>query len=470
MKIFPPELVIKDYDGFVPEKDIFKRSELGEGLTNLVTSVADPMVIALDAEWGSGKTVFLKMWAGELRKLGVPVVYFDAFAHDHLDDAFLTLAAEVIALAQAKKGDKKPIESFTAKAVGASKVLASGAARLAVKAAVRGVTAGTLSAADIEDEVSDVIAQDASNLADKQIAELLHSTQERKDTLEAFRSALSELPALVEKDADGSNGADHVLEEIQNKPLIFIIDELDRCTPPFALSLLERIKHFFSVPNVQFVLGVHLDQLANSVKATYGADIDARSYLQKFIHIPVPLLDTSRYENDATAKKYVEYLTRSFKFEEEHGRLVQLIEEAIIEQAQRRNMSLRTIERIYTTIAIALATLPQNRLAIAPLMVGLAILKILHPELYREAKRGKLKYGQVEKLFGFHEPPTDSHNRHRHDWTVGFWRYTTDPEASDEIIRKYPEYSEAMHRYHLDNRFDVLPHLANAVLGKFTPG
>ena len=45
------------------------------------------MVIAVDADWGAGKTVFLKMWAGELRKAGIPVVYFDAFANDYVDDA-----------------------------------------------------------------------------------------------------------------------------------------------------------------------------------------------------------------------------------------------------------------------------------------------------------------------------------------------------------------------------------------------
>ena len=38
------------------------------------------------------------------------------------------------------------------------------------------------------------------------------------------------------------------------KPLVVIIDELDRCRPDFAIRLIERIKHFFDIPKIVFVL------------------------------------------------------------------------------------------------------------------------------------------------------------------------------------------------------------------------
>jgi predicted KAP-like P-loop ATPase len=88
MRLFPPPLEIGDEEGFTKEKDIFGRSGIGRGLTNIISRVTDPLVIAVDNEWGTGKTTFLKMWAGELRKLGVPVIYFDAFQHDYVEDAF----------------------------------------------------------------------------------------------------------------------------------------------------------------------------------------------------------------------------------------------------------------------------------------------------------------------------------------------------------------------------------------------
>ena len=103
MRIFPAELQIGELEGFSPEKDIFGRKELGLSLTQLFRSVAEPTVLAVDAQWGAGKTAFLKMWAGELRQAGFSVVYFDAFQHDYSEDAFTAIASHVVTLVREKK-------------------------------------------------------------------------------------------------------------------------------------------------------------------------------------------------------------------------------------------------------------------------------------------------------------------------------------------------------------------------------
>jgi hypothetical protein len=91
MRFFPPPLDIADDEGFAPEKDLFQRAVFGAGLTNLVDVSDDPLVLVLDSPWGTGKTTFIKMWAGQLRANGFPVIYFDAFANDHVDNGFLAL-------------------------------------------------------------------------------------------------------------------------------------------------------------------------------------------------------------------------------------------------------------------------------------------------------------------------------------------------------------------------------------------
>src|SRR5690242_7577994 len=123
MRIIPPDIIVSDDEGFVPSKDVFGRAKMGEGLTNLIEAVDDPLVVAIDSPWGSGKTTFLKMWAGDLRAHGFPVIYFDAFAHDWAEDAFVAIAGEIVALAQDQKRAATPAgRRFLKKAIGAGKV------------------------------------------------------------------------------------------------------------------------------------------------------------------------------------------------------------------------------------------------------------------------------------------------------------------------------------------------------------
>ena len=121
MHIFQPQLEIGDEEGFSTEKDIFNLKEFGQSLMDLNERVEDPLVIALDGPWGSGKSTFIKMWLGLLRQNNFPVIYFDAFVNDHIEDAFTAIAGEVIALAD--ENDAEGNTSFKDKAVNASKVL-----------------------------------------------------------------------------------------------------------------------------------------------------------------------------------------------------------------------------------------------------------------------------------------------------------------------------------------------------------
>lgn len=106
MPLFPAELNILPEEGFTKEKNIFGRKKIGDGLTNILTSVAEPCVVAVDGSWGSGKSIFLKIWAGELRKLEIPVIYFNAFRNDYFDDAFVAIIGEIINQAIKKQAIK----------------------------------------------------------------------------------------------------------------------------------------------------------------------------------------------------------------------------------------------------------------------------------------------------------------------------------------------------------------------------
>jgi predicted KAP-like P-loop ATPase len=283
LRFFPPKIEIADDEGFLPEKDIFKRGEFGDGLASLVASIEDPMVIAFDGQWGSGKTTFIRMWAGLLRQRGHPVIYFDAFASDYIDDAFLAIAGEVIALSQQKKKASTPAhKKFLNRAARAGRAILRSGTKIGVKAA----TLGVLDAADLDDlkAIADDIAEETSARTDEYIKTLLSRHGEERKNIEGVRHALSELSQVLSSPAKTSSDGSPA-----HLPLIFIVDELDRCKPPFALDLLEKIKHVFSVKGIHFVLVTHLAQLENFVRSSYGSEIDARTYLHKFYNLIVHL-------------------------------------------------------------------------------------------------------------------------------------------------------------------------------------
>ena len=98
--------------------------------------------------------------------------------------------------------------------------------------------------------------------------------QEGLRTKTAVKDGLEQLGAQVRSDT--------------GQPLVFIIDELDRCRPTFAIELLERVKHIFDVGNIVFVFGINRSDLVKSLESVYG-EIDAGTYLRRFFDMEFTL-------------------------------------------------------------------------------------------------------------------------------------------------------------------------------------
>lgn len=68
------------------------------------------------------------------------------------------------------------------------------------------------------------------------------------------------------------------------KPIIFMVDEIDRCLPEYAIKTLERLHHIFSkVENSFTIISTDEEQLKNSIQSLYGTAYSAKKYLEKFI-------------------------------------------------------------------------------------------------------------------------------------------------------------------------------------------
>ena len=79
--------------------------------------------------------------------------------------------------------------------------------------------------------------------------------------------------------------------------LVLFIDELDRCKPSYAVRLLERIKHYFSNDQITFVFSVNTNELQHTIRKYYGNDFNASRYLDRFfdLRIALPLPNMERF-------------------------------------------------------------------------------------------------------------------------------------------------------------------------------
>ena len=412
MKIVTPPLVIDNTEGF--KQDILERKGFGESLLNLIENSEDELVISIDGRWGEGKTTFVKMWQGLLTERDIPNIYIDSFANDYIDDAFISIAGSITSYAEEKieKSKDEKIKEFksTAKNVGVQ--LLSWTAKVGIKAA----TLGAIKDSDIEElkDIKNDVAKGVSAVAGDFVSERLSSHAKDIELLESFKESLSELSVSLSSEP--------------NKPLVIIIDELDRCKPTYAVEIIEKIKHLFSVKNVVFVLVMHKEQLEEAVKSVYGANIDARTYLQKFINIEtiLPKRIGDRYTNDI--KTYSQKLYDAHELETWGDR--QNLTDSIGLLAEHFNLSLRQLERVYTIISVFYAASAKNHLRLAPLLSFLAVIKVIHPSLFIDLLHKRATYENVCKVTGLTDEGTVTQNNRKSLFLMSWVKFSliTDEE------------------------------------------
>ncbi|KAI3611865.1 hypothetical protein D8I24_0023 (plasmid) [Cupriavidus necator H850] len=349
------------------EGDLLGRQALAARVTGYLDRLKVGAVLALDAPWGEGKTWFARHWAAQLRQDGYRVGVIDAFQQDYVEDPFLLLAAEIKRLSSA---DASAMRRLTAKAAKVGSALLPVATKAAINLA--GKVIGTN---DLAGEFSEAVAKGAEKGADAAqawVKRKLNDHEKERASVQAFREELAKFAAA------------------SDKPVVIFIDELDRCRPAFAVRLIERIKHFFDVPNLVFVLLMNREQLEKAIRGVYGAETDASAYLGKFLHLVLRLpKNASRMVADRPhpAKLFVDVTLSRYGLQ---GPPAKEFAHAFAACAVVFDLSLRDIER-----GCALYLLAERRWA--GLLAYLIALKLRRPGWFEGLRRGdSLTHQQCE--------------------------------------------------------------------------
>ncbi|WP_439626460.1 KAP family P-loop NTPase fold protein [Shinella sp.] len=404
MRFSPPEEAVVLYETAFTD-DLLDRKKVGQALSDLLERIEDPLVVVLDGGWGAGKSYFLQRWVGaHTSQFGgrATTVYFDAFAHDYLEDPLVALIG---ALSERLPPEKKPTMDK----------VKSLAWKLLRPAARVGLSIATFGATEALNDAGDVLAEAIGEETKGSLDKFWQREEGRRVAMAQFREAVAALMAPI--------GA----EQSAPSPLVIVVDELDRCRPDYALQILEIIKHFFSVPRLHFVLGVNLKALENSVKARYGAEIDATLYLQKFINITFSLPETVGGQNEDIA---VVIFSRDLA---KRMGIPSKITNALVEHLQLVSMSNRVSMRDICRILSSLALLPHDVFekdylsGWIEVMLTLVVSREIRPDLYPKFRKPSVNAKDIASYFGSSPdviaeegPGGEANPRYNHD---AFWRH-----------------------------------------------
>ncbi|MNS61497.1 KAP family P-loop domain protein [compost metagenome] len=258
--------------------DRLDRARYAEFLTNYLAAEGKQRnyVLNLNAEWGAGKTWFIKRWYMELKE-HYPTVYIDAWQQDFSDDPLLTVISSIVEQLRDAAGNKLAVpDGIKSKLLGLLKV----GGKLVLKSAIK--------KAGLEDGDFSVEGEDADKLVDT----LCSNHKERYESIQYLKQEIRQwVEAAVAANLDQLDSQGRL-----DYPAFILIDELDRCRPSYAVEMLETIKHIFDIPGVVFVLATDTEQLQHAVKVIYGDGFDAQNYLGRFFQRRFTLNRKSRRE------------------------------------------------------------------------------------------------------------------------------------------------------------------------------
>ena len=335
VRIQPKALDIPSADPF--QNDLLNRKESIEVRTYIVKTIEGPCVISLDAPWGAGKTTYLNLWTRYLQNDRFSVINFNAWETDFIEDPFLAISGEITKGLSSLATDNKKFQDITkeyrdsVKKIVATQLLRTGLSMIpyAGKYIVQAI-----------DDIDDV----EKELSEKQISNY-------DDAISAFKALNTSLSDIAEN-----------LYKETDRPLVVIVDEMDRCRPSYAVKFLEIAKHLFLVEHVVYVIAINRRELSHSVKVVYGSEFDATGYLGRFFDLDLLLQESDKEgyvrERLSLVKDSSERSGSRWMIDDDGSRNT---ETSLSKFFGASNLSIRTIEQTIHLLGLVYAHFSSNR-------------------------------------------------------------------------------------------------------------
>jgi hypothetical protein len=241
-----------------PERDRFGFAGHAQVLCSAIEATDDlPLTVAVYGAWGTGKSSFINVCRVMLEARGMPVISFNPWKYDQREEVWHALIQTVLnEISRQVEGDARAarrarLEEIQRKVIALSRT----AAWLVARRAVVPLTAGVLTADDIDAAKDAMMARAA--------IEYRHVNHFEEDFAEVV--------------ADFTSGG----------KLVVLIDDLDRCSPEAAVTVLDSLKLFLGQASCIFVLAMDQEMIVDAVSSKFGGDKSlGRRYLEKLVQLP----------------------------------------------------------------------------------------------------------------------------------------------------------------------------------------
>ena len=251
-------------------EDCFGLKKYVEGLADYIKICETPTTIAVQGDWGSGKTSMLNMVK---EKLGddVKSIWFNTWQYSkfNMDEQLsVSLLTRLYLALKGSEKEKKVLSklSFLAKAsvkVGTYVIDAIGAQKLA-----------------------DDIGDHNNRISENENIDMIRAIENLKEDFQ------KEIDAIF---------------EAEGKRIVVFIDDLDRLEPAKAVELMEVLKLFLDCRNCVYLLAIDYDVVTRGISVKYGDNFgkkQGKKFFDKIIQVPF-FIPVEQYNIEEYLKKSI---------------------------------------------------------------------------------------------------------------------------------------------------------------------
>lgn len=269
--------------------DILGREKFIDEIYNIVEKLSDERkscTFAVEGQWGIGKTFLIELLEKKLVNIQDEkslndrylVFHYNCWKYDYYDEPSIAIIASMVE--QIEKAE----EVF---GVDSDKYINAGWKKAKeIIGDISGEFIKNKIGINIVDVINDISEISKKNAKEKMAFDEMYGFRK---TLEKTRKELNDLA--------------------EDKTVVIIVDELDRCLPSYMIKVLERLHHIFSdIDNIITILSIDSKQLEESVLKIYGNNTRVDDYLRKFIDFTL-ILDSGTID-DKFKEKYKSYFDK----------------------------------------------------------------------------------------------------------------------------------------------------------------